>query len=386
MTRCHACDEPAVDAFYRVAATPTSSISLVPDRQVAANWPMGEVDLGICAVCGFIQNSAFDQAHIDYTQPYEESQAASPTFRAFAADTARMLDERFDLRGKTLFDVGCGKAEWMALVCRLLDMRGLGIDPSYVPGRADPEDEARYEVLVEFFDESLTHLTGDLVSCRHTLEHIQDAKRFTRLLYESTLRTPGGGLFVEVPDSKRILTEGAYWDVYYEHCSYFTAGSLQSLLHRIGFRDVHVTLGYGDQYLLATARTDGEHRPGEPVEPLLLLAESFAERARSEVQRWRDTVDRVLESGRDVVVWGATSKAVGFMAAVARPVVAAVDINPAKHGSFLPGTGTPVIAPEDLAGMDPGLVVIMNPIYRDEIAADLDRVGVSATVVALGAD
>ena len=42
-------------------------------------------------------------------------------------------------------------------------------------------------------------------------------------------------LFVEVPDTMRILVEGAFWDVYYEHCSYFTLGSLGRLLQREKF-------------------------------------------------------------------------------------------------------------------------------------------------------
>ena len=137
---------------------------------------MGSIDLGVCEVCAFIQNSAFDQGDIDYTKPYEDSQAASPTFRAFAIETARMLDERFSLQNKRIFEVGCGKAEWLALVCRDLNSHGLAIDPAYVPGRAEAADEARLEVIVDFFDESKTDLTGDLVVCRHTLEHIRDAR------------------------------------------------------------------------------------------------------------------------------------------------------------------------------------------------------------------
>ena len=56
-------------------------------------------------------------------------------------------------------------------------------------------------------------------------------------------------------------------------------------------------------------------------------------------------------------------------------MAAAVDINPAKQGSWLPGTATPVVGPSDLARFDPALVLIMNPIYEQEITSmisDLD--------------
>jgi hypothetical protein len=83
------------------------------------------------------------------------------------------------------------------------------------------------------------------------------------------------------------------------------------------------------------------------------------------------------------VVWAATSKTVAFLAAVAVPVVAAVDINPAKQGSYLPGSGTPVVAPQALTEIDPDLILVMNPIYLEEIEADVVALGIDARVVAL---
>ena len=42
-------------------------------------------------------------------------------------------------------------------------------------------------------------------------------------------------VFFELPDTERVLTEAAFWDIYYEHCSYFTPGSLARLFRRTGF-------------------------------------------------------------------------------------------------------------------------------------------------------
>jgi len=37
----------------------------------------------------------------------------------------------------------------------------------------------------------------------------------------------------------------------------------------------------------------------------------------------------------------------------------------------VPGTGHPIVAPEALVSRAPGRVIVMNPVYRDEIAARL---------------
>src|SRR5690606_5558175 len=61
----------------------------------------------------------------------------------------------------------------------------------------------------------------------------------------------------EVPDVGRILRERAFWDIYYEHCSYFTAGSLAGLFRRVGFEVLDVEHAFGGQYLLLLARPAG---------------------------------------------------------------------------------------------------------------------------------
>ena len=63
-------------------------------------------------------------------------------------------------------------------------------------------------------------------------------------------------------------------------------------------------------------------------------------------------------------------------------VTRVVDINPHKQGKHLAGTGQRIVAPAALADDPPDLVVVMNPIYRDEIAADLARQGLTPELVA----
>jgi len=51
----------------------------------------------------------------------------------------------------------------------------------------------------------------------------------------------------------------------------------------------------------------------------------------------------------------------------------AVDINPYRVGKYLPGTGQRIVAPAFLRDYRPDNVVIVNPIYRDEVERELAR-------------
>ena len=85
-----------------------------------------------------------------------------------------------------------------------------------------------------------------------TLEHIPQPQPFIEAATE-TVRRPAGVVFIQVPESLRILRSCAFEDIYYEHCSYFTAGSLGRLLEASGFAVARVDVEYGDQYLTVEA-------------------------------------------------------------------------------------------------------------------------------------
>ena len=73
-------------------------------------------------------------------------------------------------------------------------------------------------------------------------------------------------------------------------------------------------------------------------------------------------------------VWGCASKGVIFSLLRDRagaPIDMAIDINPKKHGMFLPSSGLEVLTPaQGLAELPPGSTIyVMNPMYAREIEA-----------------
>ncbi len=85
------------------------------------------------------------------------------------------------------------------------------------------------------------------------------------------------------------------------------------------------------------------------------------------------------------VIWGSGSKGVSFISNLnlSSEVAAAVDINPHKWGKFMVGSNHEIVSPEKLKEIDPELVVVMNPIYLDEIGADIGELGLEPELRAL---
>jgi SAM-dependent methyltransferase len=381
LSECPACGSGGTEVFHEQRNVPVQSVALLRTAEEARAFPRGNLELAFCGACGFVFNRAFDPVLQDYSRPSEESQAFSPRFQAFSRELVAGLVERYDVRGKDVLEAGCGRGDFLVELCALGGNRGIGVDPGWSPGRLE------YAPSVEFvrarYDEHQADREADLVLCRHTLEHIAPVREFVELLRRPAERR-AGVVVIEVPDVRRVLEENAFWDVYYEHCSYFTQASLAGLARRSGLDVLDNRREFDDQYLVLEARpslpSDGLLQ-GEDGEALRTAVRHFAGEAPRAIARWREQL-----AGCDrAVLWGGSSKAVAFLTAVgAGEDVAVVDINPFRQGAYLPGVAQRVLAPGELRGRTTDLVVAMNPAYLDEIAAALDELDVTCELAALG--
>lgn len=376
-TICPNCGSGRCRAFYEVRRVPTNSCLLIENRARALDFPTGDIVLAVCSGCGFIFNAAWDSDLTVYSDQYEETQGFSSTFNAFNRKIAEELVRNYDIRDKTVLEIGCGKGEFLSLLCEIGNNRGIGYDPSFVPARAGTTRAVRF--VPQFFTEDTREIPPDLLCCKMTLEHIGQTHRFLRCV-RSVANRQDSLIFFQVPDAERILKEGAFWDVYYEHCSYFSATSLEHLFVRTGFLVQRIWTGYGGQYLMILA-SPAEHGPGfarrdeEEVATIIDMCGSFTASAARSRAAWLNRLRNWAAAGQRTVLWGSGSKAVAFLTtlAVHDEVEHVVDINPYRVGKFLPGTGQRIVAPAFLREYRPDNVVVMNPVYVREIEQELAR-------------
>ena len=379
---CPSCGSGALTVFHEQESVPVHSCRLVDTREEALAFPRGTLRLAFCSDCAFITNTAYDATLQDYGISYEETQGFSPRFGAFARELALRWIDRHDLRDRDVLEIGCGKGEFLALLCELGPNRGVGIDPAFVEERLDSPAAARMRYITDLYSERYAGIAADAVVCRHTLEHIAPVGEFMALV-RRTIGERDAVVLFDVPDVVRVLREAAFWDVYYEHCSYFSPGSLARLFRRSGFDIVALERDYDDQYVVIDARPGaGRHPPlglEEAREELADHVETFRRRVAETTARWSRELAAAAAARRRIAVWGAGSKAVAFLNTVAAPeaVAYAVDVNPYKQGKYLSGTGHRVIGPDELVAEPPDEVVAMNAIYLDEIRSRLDGLGLA---------
>jgi SAM-dependent methyltransferase len=384
---CPSCGADKVRLIYEALAVPVNSVLLLRTREEALRLPTGDIRLRFCPDCGFIYNSSFNRQLVEYSIRCEESQGFSPFFRAWHEDLARRLVDRYSLRGKKIIEIGSGKGEFLALLCEFGANRGVGFDPAYVAERIGAESAGRIHFISDFFNENSQEVRGDFLCCKMTLEHIPDCADFIEMVSRSLRDAPETCVFFQVPDVVRILDEEAFWDIYYEHCSYFSAGSLARLFRHAGFDILNVGQEYNGQYVTVEARpTSGTAPPSRlenDLDELAKLVECFRVEVPRRVTEWRERLEGYRELGLKTVVWGAGSKGVTFLSSLNVPgaVGYVVDINPHMWNHYLAKTGIQITQPSALREYRPDVVIVMNPIYREEITAELLNLGLKPEVI-----
>jgi hypothetical protein len=169
-----------------------------------------------------------------------------------------------------------------------------------------------------------------------------------------------------------------WWDLFYEHCCYFTEPALRNVMRLAGFRPIATERVFDGQYQWVEGRLADHLEPIE-VDGNAATVDTLREMDEINIARWRAEV-RARSRSVGQAVWGAGAKGVTF-ANLIDPTATAlrfvIDINPAKQGRFVPGSGHPIVSPQMLASGDVGDVYVMNPNYIPESKKMLLTLGIN---------
>ncbi len=119
----------------------------------------------------------------------------------------------------------------------------------YIEERNTSKSKDKIKFITDLYSEKYTDYHGDFVCCKMTLEHIHSTFDFVKTVRKSIGDRFDTMVFFQIPNGKWVFEGLGFWDIYYEHCSYFSTGSLNKLFSMCGFDVLEVSTEYDDQYL-----------------------------------------------------------------------------------------------------------------------------------------
>lgn len=329
--------------LYQQRAYPVFQNRMYGSADDARNCPKGDVLLVQDPATGIVSNQAFQPELVVYDKHYQNEQGVSPAFQKHLERVVDIVETR--LGKDRLVEVGCGKGYFLELLAR----RGFdvtGFDPAY----EGDDPRVRREV---FSPGVIDHAQG--VVLRHVLEHIPQPIDFLRTI--SAANGHAGRVYIEVPCFDWICQHRAWFDIFYEHVNYFRIADF----HRWFGTVIESGYLFGGQYLYVVAELSSLQDMAPAAESVQLPMDFTSSIA---------SPDKTKVGPR--VVWGGASKGVIFSLLMERagfPVDAIIDINPAKQGLYVAGTGLRVSSPQEVLPilMHGAPIYIMNSNYLEEI-------------------
>lgn len=382
---CPVCGSRDVQVFWEAVDLPVFCNVLCATREEAKRMPRGDIRLAFCSGCGFVNNRSFDPDRLAYDVTYENSLHHSPRFQTYVEALADRLIEQYDLHDKDVLEIACGQGDFLKALCASGGNRGVGFDPSYVPRESTVPGTERVSFVQDYYSQRYADRKADFICCRHALEHFADPRSFLRQVRTNV----GDGkavVFFEVPNAMYTLREMGVWDLIYEHCNYFVSASLCECFRQAGFRVLDVREAFDGQFLTIEAEPVDSIDPSEHAvvaDDVVRDVKAFADAYREKVAMWRERLDAMRRQDRRAVVWGSGSKGVTFLNVVQPEgaIGCVVDINPRKQGMFVAGAGQKIVAPDALSVYRPDTVIVMNPLYENEVSIALRRLGLDVEIV-----
>ena len=372
--RCPICRSTNYLKFLSIKQVPVHCNLMCKDRNAALNVDKGDIDLTLCRQCGHVFNSSFNPDFMEYTGNYENSLHFSERFREYTNWLAEQLIERYSLSDKKIVEIGCGQGDFLKLICERGGNTGIGFDPSYRHEMNTTKNHHSVKIINDYFSDRLAEPQVDFIICRHVLEHIYSPMNFLKMINKAVDNRVNTKLFFEVPSLLWTLRDLSIWDIIYEHYSYFSSYSLRQLFFKCGFSVHGIYETYEKQFLCIEA-SRSSHRNGKfkldrnGIKDLENYASELSEKYKTKISESKNLLADSKHAKKKTVLWGAGSKGVTFLNLlnIGNQIRYVVDINPRKQGMYIAGTGQKIVEPGFLKNYNPDYIIVMNPIYSNEI-------------------
>ena len=383
MKHCIACGRILPEtSLFELTSAPASAQD-IPDAKEVQNDEGVTLHLRQCSGCGLVQ---FDCEPVAYYRDVIRAGGGSSTMRELRASQYRHLIETYHLEGKTFFEAGCGRGEFLKF------LQEFPVEIYGMEHKADLVEMARKEGLrvwrefPEREDQRFGHSPEasmlpesgwsvpekpfDVFLSFNFLEHQPRPDIMLKAIWNN-LAEDGMGL-VTVPSLEYILEKGSYYELIRDHIAYYTFDTLRALLNHCGFEVLEEEMINRDTLSMvvrkmAMPETDADvGAKGAGVSIIAPLTEGY-EIVTAEV---RALTERLAREGKRLAMWGASHQ--GFTlastSALGNHLAYIIDSAPFKQGRFAPASHVPIMAPDHYFEEPVDAVLIVAPGYTDEIA------------------
>ena len=385
---CRICGAELTRTFVDLGLSPLCE-SFVPSELYDSPEQFIPLHVRICDECLLVQLPSYLPADAVFTDAYNYFSSYSTSWVEHARIYVETMTERLGLGADSLVTEVASNDGYLLQHFLATGIPVVGVEPTGRTADAAIEKGIRTEKTFLGLESGrrLAERYGraDLVVGNNVFAHVPDLDDFVGGLAQLLGET--GMVTLEFPHLLQLMANRQYDTIYHEHYHYLTLRTAQAALalHDLVVVDVEeLTTHGGSLRIYAQHQTASQGATAAVADLLAKEAAAGLDAVEghlgfaAEVSTIRnDLVEFLIKAqreGRTVLGYGAPGKGNTLLNHCGiKPDLLpfTVDMNPHKHGMFLPGTRIPIRHPDELAAAGPDYVLILPWNLKQEIAAQL---------------
>lgn len=390
--KCRHCQSQNMGPFLDLGTAPPSN-SYVRQGDLGKPELWYPLVIRVCKECLLVQTEDFASRETFFSESYAYFSSFSTSWLGHAEAYVAAMAERFGLDASSRVVEIAANDGYLLQYVKARGIPCLGVEPT--TSTATAAREKGIEIVEDFFGVTLAARLADegwgadLMAANNVLAHVPDINDFVAGF--ARLLKPTGVATFEFPHLLNMVTEAQFDTAYHEHYSYLSLTAVERIFAANGLRvfDVETTPWHGGSLRVFADRADtAAHPVSDSVAAMLATETSAGMREPAFYAGFQATAQRVRNDfleflidcqrqGIRVAAYGAAAKGntlLNFAGVKPDLLAFVVDKNPAKQGTFLPGSRVPVVSEDVLKSEKPERVVILPWNLQTEIKRQLSYI------------
>ncbi len=386
--RCLGCGCRIPDPFLDLGQMPLAN-DYVDPRGKPQRRHSYKLRVAYCPECHLVQIIDIVDPRELFTN-YLYFSSTSNAFVDHSAEMARTLTDRLGLGAQSLVMEIASNDGYLLQFFKQMGIPVIGIEPA--KNIAKVASDRGIPTLAVFFGPDTVDLivakTGqaDVIIGNNVLAHVPAINDF--LASVNRCLKPGGSAAFEFPYLKDLIEHVEFDTIYHEHVFYYSLSAINILASRAGLTlfdaqkvDVHggslrIFLGKSTQHSVSSnvaTMLAEEKRYGLTAGALY---DQFGKRVQELRNNLLECLQKLKNEGNTIAAYGAAAKGNTLLnyAGIGKGTIDfVVDKSVHKQGLLLPGTGIPIMHPDELLRRKPDYSLILAWNFAKEIIKEQEK-------------
>ncbi len=378
---CRFCGAELKTEFVDLGMQPNSNnyIPLAKAMNAEAFFPLLTY---VCDECKLVQTIDFNKSDELFTADYAYFSSYSTSWLNHSRNYVNMITEKLGLDTSSLVIEVASNDGYLLQYFKEKAIPCIGVEPC--KGVADVAIAKGIDTRIEFFGKSFAETLPktDLILGNNVLAHVPDINDFIAGV-EIVMKDEGTVTF-EFPHLLNLINLNQFDTIYHEHYSYLSLIFVKSLFakHNLDVYDVEELPTHG-----GSLRVYGCHKGKKAIsENVAVLLEkekplndiatykAYNEKTRKTKRSIMELLLPLKDEGKKIVSYGAAAKGntlFNYCGIKSDIIDYAVDLNPHKQETLLPGVHIEVKSPDEIKETKPDYIIITPWNLKNEISAQL---------------